>query len=152
MPSVTAGRWVPGLVNHPAVSTRQRVASRARHLDVNADEAWERLRASRWKPPGRANGGSRRKTYAAALEQTEQMFRAAAIVGPATRPLQVFYGLSQAGRIAVPFSSLATPVTSRFKRSGQVTRCTQVQLRGPPLRSLLRSSPSLPSGRVPSRP
>ncbi|MCQ8195061.1 YaaC family protein [Streptomyces rugosispiralis] len=26
------------------------------------------------------------------------MFRAAAVVGPATRPLQVFYGLSQAGR------------------------------------------------------
>ncbi|MFE2078024.1 YaaC family protein [Streptomyces misionensis] len=69
------------------------------YIDVNADEAWERLRASRWKPPGRAAGtASRRKTYAAALEQTEQMFRAAAVVGPATRPLQVFYGLSQAGR------------------------------------------------------
>ncbi|MFF4755215.1 YaaC family protein [Streptomyces sp. NPDC002514] len=69
------------------------------YIDVNADEAWERLRASRWKPPGRADGtASRRKTYAAALEQTEQMFRAAAVVGPATRPLQVFYGLSQAGR------------------------------------------------------
>ncbi|WP_030595670.1 YaaC family protein [Streptomyces anulatus] len=68
------------------------------YIDVDADEAWERLRASRWNPPGRAGTGSRRKTYAAALEQTEQMFRAAAVVGPATRPLQVFYGLSQAGR------------------------------------------------------
>lgn len=68
------------------------------HISVDPDEAWERLRASRWAPPGRASSGSRRKTYTAALEQTEQMFRAAAVVGPATRPLQVFYGLSQAGR------------------------------------------------------
>ncbi|AVV46750.1 hypothetical protein C6376_40870 [Streptomyces sp. P3] len=68
------------------------------YLDVDADGAWERLRASRWNPPGRAGSGSRRKTYAAALEQAEQMFRAAKAVGPATRPLQVFYGLSQAGR------------------------------------------------------
>jgi YaaC-like Protein len=68
------------------------------HIDIDADQAWERLRASRWNPPGKANSGSRRKTYAAALEQAEQMFRAAAVVGPATRPLQAFYGLSQAGR------------------------------------------------------
>ncbi|MEU0839521.1 YaaC family protein [Streptomyces sp. NPDC005962] len=68
------------------------------HSDPAADEAWERLRASRSNPPARASNGSRRKTYSAALEQTEQMFRAAAVVGPATRPLQVFYGLSQAGR------------------------------------------------------
>lgn len=69
------------------------------HIDLDADEAWERLRASRWSPPGKANGrGSRRKTYAAALEQAEQTFQAAALVGTATRPMQVFYGLSQAGR------------------------------------------------------
>ncbi|MFI1956240.1 YaaC family protein [Streptomyces xinghaiensis] len=68
------------------------------HSDHDADEAWERLRASRSNPPARANTGSRRKTYSAALEQLEQMFRAAAVVDPATRPLQVFYGLSQAGR------------------------------------------------------
>lgn len=66
--------------------------------DVDADSAWEWLRASRWNPPGRADSGARRKTYAAALEQAGQMFKAAAAVGPATRPLQVFYGLSQAGR------------------------------------------------------
>jgi hypothetical protein len=68
------------------------------YIDVDADEAWERLRASRSNPPARANTGSRRKTYSAALEQLEQMFRAAVVVDPATRPLQVFYGLSQAGR------------------------------------------------------
>ncbi|MFE0778754.1 YaaC family protein [Streptomyces sp. NPDC058861] len=68
------------------------------HSDLGTDQAWERLRASRSNPPGRASAGARRKTYAAALEQTGQMFRAAAVVDPATRPLQVFYGLSQAGR------------------------------------------------------
>ncbi|WP_405633746.1 YaaC family protein (plasmid) [Streptomyces sp. NBC_00016] len=68
------------------------------HSDLGTDEAWERLRASRSNPPARASTGARRKTYSAALEQLEQMFRAAAVVGPATRPLQVFYGLSQAGR------------------------------------------------------
>ncbi|MEU1663879.1 YaaC family protein [Streptomyces sparsogenes] len=68
------------------------------HSDLDADEAWERLRASRSDPPARANTGSRRKTYSAALEQAQQLFQAAAVVGPATRPILVFYGLSQAGR------------------------------------------------------
>ncbi|MEW2121213.1 hypothetical protein AB0945_39970 [Streptomyces sp. NPDC005474] len=68
------------------------------HSDLDADEAWERLRASRSDPLGRADTGSRRKTYAAALDQAEQTFQAAATVGTATRPMQVFYGLSQAGR------------------------------------------------------
>ncbi|MFD8968171.1 YaaC family protein [Streptomyces sp. NPDC059568] len=68
------------------------------YMKAKPDEAWEKLRASRADPPGKASSGARRKTYAAALEQAEQMFRAAAVVGPATRPLQVFYGLSQAGR------------------------------------------------------
>ncbi|WP_407547410.1 YaaC family protein [Streptomyces sp. Pv4-95] len=68
------------------------------HSDLGADQAWERLRASRSDPPARANTGSRRKTYSAALEQAQQLFQAAAVVGPATRPVPVFYGLSQAGR------------------------------------------------------
>lgn len=68
------------------------------YMKADPEEAWEKLRASRANPPGKAAGGARRKTYAAAPEQAEQMFRAAATVGPATRPLQVFYGLSQAGR------------------------------------------------------
>ncbi|WP_329266511.1 YaaC family protein [Streptomyces sp. NBC_01451] len=68
------------------------------YSDFDADEAWERLRASRSNPPARANTGSRRKTYSAALEQAQQLFRAAAVVGPATSPILTFYGLSQAGR------------------------------------------------------
>ncbi|NML54778.1 hypothetical protein HHL19_18765 [Streptomyces sp. R302] len=68
------------------------------YMKAEPDEAWEKLRASRADPPSKASSGQRRKTYVAALEQAEQMFRAAAVVGPPTRPLQVFYGLSQAGR------------------------------------------------------
>jgi hypothetical protein len=44
----------------------------------------------------------RRRTYVFALEQAEQMFYAAITVAVATRPLQAFYGLSQAGRAAAP--------------------------------------------------
>ncbi|MCZ4611825.1 hypothetical protein O3S80_50390 [Streptomyces sp. Lzd4kr] len=68
------------------------------HNDLDADEAWERLRASRSDPPARATTGSRRKTYSAALEQAQQLFHAASVVGPATSPVLAFYGLSQAGR------------------------------------------------------
>ncbi|MFF3313505.1 YaaC family protein [Streptomyces sp. NPDC002952] len=67
-------------------------------MQIDAPEAWERLRASRSDRPGRASGGARAKTYSTALEQAQQMFRAAEAVGPQTRPLLVFYGLSQAGR------------------------------------------------------
>ncbi|MFJ9250355.1 YaaC family protein [Streptomyces sp. NPDC101776] len=66
--------------------------------DLDADEAWERLRASRSDPPVRADNAARCKTYTASLEQAQQLFRAAAVVGPATSPILAFYGLSQAGR------------------------------------------------------
>lgn len=68
-------------------------------MDRGAEAIWEQLRATRWNPPTTANTTrARRATYVFALEQAEQMFRAAATVGPATRPLLIFYGLSQAGR------------------------------------------------------
>lgn len=38
------------------------------YIDLDAAQAWEQLRASRWNPLGRADTGSRRKTYTAALE------------------------------------------------------------------------------------
>jgi len=65
----------------------------------NYSDVWEYLRSTRWNPPGAADSASeRRRTYAFALEQAEQMLRAAVTVGPATRPLLIFYGLNQAGR------------------------------------------------------
>jgi hypothetical protein len=64
-----------------------------------AESGWSVLRATRWKPPGAASADADRgATYVFALEQAEQMFRAAATVGPPVRPLLLFYGLSQAGR------------------------------------------------------
>ncbi|WP_372511260.1 YaaC family protein [Lentzea californiensis] len=56
------------------------------------------LRSLRWNPPGRATRGHRKDTFGAALEQAEQLFTAASNVGPASRPLLAFYGISQAGR------------------------------------------------------
>ncbi len=62
-------------------------------------EIWSRLRTTRAAPPGRAaTTGARRNTYAAAMEQFEELMRAAEQVGPAARPLPLFYALSQAGR------------------------------------------------------
>ncbi|GLY43018.1 hypothetical protein Amsp01_090410 [Amycolatopsis sp. NBRC 101858] len=68
---------------------------------------WDALRATRWSPPGSASSDqARRGTYVSALEQAEQLFRAAAGVGTAARPLLAFYGLSQAGRAISAASSL----------------------------------------------
>jgi hypothetical protein len=61
--------------------------------------SWTTLRATRWKPPGAASSTpARALTYVFALEQAEQMFKAAESVGQATRPLLAYYGLNQAGR------------------------------------------------------
>lgn len=63
------------------------------------DEAWNVLRALRANPPGRAAGdGPRREVFSAALEQAEQFLRAASAIGYATKPVQLFYALSQSGR------------------------------------------------------
>ncbi|WP_246571682.1 YaaC family protein [Streptomyces tauricus] len=68
-------------------------------MNLSEDELWRWLRGTRWKPPKAATMDlERRETYVFALEQAEQMFRAAATAGPATQPLLIFYGLSQAGR------------------------------------------------------
>lgn len=79
-------------------------------MDQASEADWEGLRATRWNPPAAVTASEdRRATYVFALEQAEQMFRAAVTVGPATRPLLVFYGLSQAGRaIAAAASSIGS--------------------------------------------
>src|SRR5258708_37942972 len=64
-----------------------------------AGGAWTTLRATRWERPSAARSTKERaRTYVVALEQAEQMFRAAASVGQATRPVLAYYGLNQAGR------------------------------------------------------
>jgi hypothetical protein len=61
------------------------------------EAVWRHLRALRHEPPGRARRGARQKVFGAALEQAQQLF-AAAVIDYASRPILVFYGLSQAGR------------------------------------------------------
>jgi YaaC-like protein len=62
-------------------------------------DAWGDLRSLRSSPPGFASEDpARREVFLAALEQSEQLLRGAADLGFASRPLSLFYGLSQAGR------------------------------------------------------
>jgi hypothetical protein len=49
-------------------------------------------------PPSAAQESRRRDVYRAALQQFEELFESAAAAGPASRPLPLFYALSQAGR------------------------------------------------------
>jgi hypothetical protein len=88
-------------------------------FDLGGSPTWEWLRSTRSDPPAAATASSdRRETYTFALEQAEQMFRAAAVVGPATRPLLIFYGLSQAGRAIAAAATAATGDSWRLKGHG----------------------------------
>lgn len=61
--------------------------------------SWQMLRALRHDPPHLARDDpGRRSMFSAAVEQSEQFFRAAETVDTETRPLLLFYGLSQSGR------------------------------------------------------
>lgn len=68
-------------------------------MSIASPEVWSRLRATRASPPGRASStGARKRTYAAAMQQFEELMAAAKVVGVPARPLTLFYALSQAGR------------------------------------------------------
>ncbi len=56
------------------------------------------IRRTRARPPGYARHEDRRATYGTALEQFEELIKAAAAASPGVRPLPLFYALSQAGR------------------------------------------------------
>lgn len=61
--------------------------------------AWGDLRSLRSLPPGYAGRDpQRRGVFSAALQQSEELLRGAEQLGYASRPLNLFYGLSQAGR------------------------------------------------------
>ena len=57
--------------------------------------AFHKLRSMRHAPPGKASGGERAQVFTSALEQSQQQISAAATVGYESRPLNLFYGLSQ---------------------------------------------------------
>lgn len=62
-------------------------------------DPWGDLRALRSGRPGfAASNPERGDVFDAAVEQCEQLLRGAARLGYASRPLSLFYGLSQAGR------------------------------------------------------
>ncbi|MEO8968767.1 MAG: hypothetical protein ABI427_14610 [Solirubrobacteraceae bacterium] len=57
------------------------------------------LRATRADPPGLAKTDqARREVYSAALQQSEDLFDAAAASGAVARPIPLYYAVSQAGR------------------------------------------------------
>jgi hypothetical protein len=64
------------------------------------------LRGLRFSPPGYAVQGGRASAFRAALEQCEQFLLAAREAGYATRPVHLFYALSQASRAIVAASPL----------------------------------------------
>lgn len=64
-------------------------------------ESWRTIRTIRSSPPRNLTPvlrGDRKKVFHMALEQAQELYEAASKVGYETRPLLLFYGLSQAGR------------------------------------------------------
>lgn len=61
-------------------------------------DAWRRIRGLRAAPPLLAEEGDRRRVFGAALQQSEELFEASAAAGVASKPVPLFYALSQAGR------------------------------------------------------
>jgi hypothetical protein len=82
------------------------------------------IRTLRASPPGRAQRGDRKSTFNASLEQSEQLFEAAANVGVASRPILIFYGLSQAAR-AIAAASSVDNNSYRFNSHGIKAKGTQ---------------------------
>jgi hypothetical protein len=103
-------------------------------------------------PPGHAASGARRDLFSAALEQSAQLFEAAASTSAHARSILLFYGLSQAGRAIFAAHSQTLP------RPGHGLRASP--LNGPLLNVVVRDqgsgafqaiadtvgSPSLPRG------
>lgn len=72
-------------------------------------EVWRELRGLRTALDGPVQASSDRWTvFVAALEQAQQFMEAASGAGPATRPVQAFYSLSQFGREISAASTLLT--------------------------------------------
>jgi hypothetical protein len=68
------------------------------HMADTRTEVWYYLRIARSRTALSSLAKKRRTSATAALQQFEELMRAAEVVGPAARPLPLFYALSQAGR------------------------------------------------------
>jgi hypothetical protein len=63
------------------------------------EQAWRDIRALRANPPDLATQNKRRrKVFSAALQQAEELHGASAQAGSSSRPITLFYSLSQGGR------------------------------------------------------
>lgn len=86
-------------------------------------EVWRELRGLRTGVVGPARETpERRAVFVAALEQAQQFTEAAESAGPATRPVQIFYALSQFGRAIAAASGLLGQDAWRLKGHGIGTR------------------------------
>src|SRR5665647_311722 len=71
---------------------------------MNGSAGWtmRELRYSRSDPPRNASQNPHRQSiYRAALQQFEELLHAASVVGASSKPLPLFYALSQGGRAIV---------------------------------------------------
>lgn len=65
---------------------------------ADSGASWTLIRTLRADPPPKASRGARRKTFAAALEQSQELWEAGTAVAPTVQPIIFFYGLTQAAR------------------------------------------------------
>ena len=89
---------------------------------MTAAESWRALRTLRAEPQGclehlLRNESARRREFHMALEQAQQQFAAAGRIGYESRPLNLFYGLSQAGRAIAAGSHVLGGNTGRQWRA-----------------------------------
>jgi hypothetical protein len=83
----------------PVGASRSSFALTATGTTLAYVSAWQSIRLLRSHPPHLAQGDKdRTEVFTAALEQSEQLMRAAEGMGYASKPLPLFYSLSQAGR------------------------------------------------------
>lgn len=111
---------------------------------LDAQESWRGIHSLRADPPGSLRtvlqrDHSRLETFHSALEQAEQQFSAATRVGYESRPLNLFYGLSQAGR-AIAAASMHLG-EGEWRASGHGVRF-RVPLSEPLLDSIVRVAPA----------
>ncbi|WP_432114389.1 YaaC family protein [Streptomyces sp. S1] len=86
-------------------------------------EIWRELRGLRAGVPGPTSSDpQRRSVFVASLEQAQQFTEAAANAGPATRPVQIFYALSQFGRAISAASKLTIGSEWRLRGHGIGTK------------------------------
>lgn len=96
-------------------------------------EVWRALRGLRSDPPGAAGSTDRGKTFQTALEQAQQLMEAAEQAGYATRPIQLFYALSQAGRAIAAVSTRLpgmTQVPDKANPGAMIATAVEWKLKG----------------------